>query len=395
MRKLLVVSLVLLFLLEISQVYFIMPFPGSQKMDSINFAYWMHNNIFWIRGIFMVVLLIALLPVLRRSKVTGIVVISIFLVLYGYVFYKINFKLMADKMFLQPRSIVFKNAADNTVEAKRLVLGVEINGEAKAYPIQVIGYHHQVRDSIAGIPVMITYCTVCRTGRVFSPAVNGKIENFRLVGMDHFNAMFEDATTKSWWQQATGKAIAGDLKGNALSEIHSEQATLGIWLTKHPNTLILQPDTTFNKYYKSLDKFDDGTTEDDLEKRDSLSWQEKSWVVGIDQNNSARAYDWNLLVEKRMVEDTVGQVPVLITLENDTASFNVLSRKVRSEVLSFTLQPGYNNLMTDTNTNSTWTYSGICVDGMMKGSRLNKVKASQEFWHSWRTFHVGTGQYKN
>ena len=74
---------------------------------------------------------------------------------------------------------------------------------------------------------MITYCTVCRTGRVYSPIVNGKLEKFRLVGMDHFNAMFEDETTKSWWQQATGIAIAGPLKGSRLEEIPSHQAIAG------------------------------------------------------------------------------------------------------------------------------------------------------------------------
>jgi hypothetical protein len=58
---------------------------------------------------------------------------------------------------------------------------------------------------------MVTYCTVCRTGRVYGPIINGKKETFRLVGMDHFNAMLEDATTKSWWQQATWDArAAGD-----------------------------------------------------------------------------------------------------------------------------------------------------------------------------------------
>ncbi len=393
MRKLLTLSLVLLFLVEISQIYFIMPFPGSQKMNTINLAYWIHNNILWIRSVLLIALVVSLVRVFPEAKKVGKVVISIFLILYGYIFYKVNFRFQADKMFLQPKSVVFKNSSENTVDAKRLVLGVEINGEAKAYPIQVIGYHHQVRDSIAGQPVMITYCTVCRTGRVFSPKVNGKLEDFRLVGMDHFNAMFEDATTKTWWQQATGEAIVGDLKGSRLDEIHADQSSLGMWVSKHPNTLILQPDTTFNKRYKSLDKFDDGTTPDDLEKRDSSSWKEKSWVIGIDQNNSARAYDWNMLVEKRVIEDVVGELPVIITLENDTASFNVLSRKVRSEVLSFKPQPAFNNLMNDTNTNSTWTYSGLCIDGVMKGSRLNKVRASQEFWHSWRTFHVGTTKF--
>ncbi len=80
-----------------------------------------------------------------------------------------------------------------------------------------------MRDTVGGAPVMVTYCTVCRTGRVYNLVVNGNSEIFRLVGIDQFNAMFEDATTKSWWQQATGMAISG---GTTLPEIPSQQLTL-------------------------------------------------------------------------------------------------------------------------------------------------------------------------
>ena len=76
-----------------------------------------------------------------------------------------------------------------------------------------IGYHHQVRDRVGGTDVLVTYCTVCRSGRVFSPLVDGTLERFRLVGMDRFNAMFEDESTGSWWRQATGAAVAGPRKG--------------------------------------------------------------------------------------------------------------------------------------------------------------------------------------
>jgi hypothetical protein len=76
-------------------------------------------------------------------------------------------------MFYQPKTKSFASATDFASDTSMLVIGVALNGEAKAYPIQVIGYHHQVRDTVGGLPVMVTYCTVCRTGRVFSPVING------------------------------------------------------------------------------------------------------------------------------------------------------------------------------------------------------------------------------
>jgi hypothetical protein len=249
-----------------------------------------------------------------------------------------------------------------------------------------------VRDTVGGTPVMVTYCTVCRTGRVYSPVVKGKPETFRLVGMDHFIAMFEDSRTKSWWQQATGVAVAGELKGKSLHEFPSKQAKLGTWLTAYPNSLVLQPDTIYKKQYKSLRDFDDGTTEDELEKRDSASWKFKSWVVGVEHNGTATAYDWNMLYEHRLLQDSLPGMPLMITLENDTATFHVLNRKINNDVLQFSRLG--NGTLTDTKTASVWSLSGVCVDGPMKGTRLPPLQASQEFWHSWKSFHPSTRMFK-
>jgi hypothetical protein len=236
---------------------------------------------------------------------------------------------------------------------------------------------------------MVTYCTVCRTGRVYSPVVNGKLETFRLVGMDHFNAMFEDATTKSWWQQATGTAISGPLKGTTLPEIPSQQMSLASWLSAHPTSLIMQPDTTFSKDYADLTDYDNGTIKSGLEKRDSLSWKDKSWVIGIAHNNIAKAYDWNELVTKRLIEDSLPQLPVVLFLEQDSVSFHAWNRTLDTATLHFE-KVETANVFKDRNTGSTWNNQGFCMEGALKGKQLQPVQAYQEFWHSWKTFHPYT-----
>jgi len=394
MRKLLLaIGFLLLFIPEILRVYLIMPFPGSQCRNTIQLAYWLNGNLIWIRILGLLMVLFPVIYVMRNSKTWKKILLSIVIILYGLIFYFVNFRFQADKMFYQPRNKNFATAADNKISADKLVIGVVINGEAKAYPIQLIGYHHQVRDTIGNTPVMVTYCTVCRTGRVFSPVVNGKIETFRLVGMDHFNAMFEDANTKSWWRQETGVAAAGPLAGTALMEIPSRQSVLAAWLLQYPNSLILQPDTIFKKRYENLADFDKGTIDGDLEKRDSASWKFKSWVIGIAHNNEARAYDWNELVDKKILEDSLPGLPLVIVLEKDTATFHVWSRIVKGNPLQF-LKDNQSDLIKDNNTNSTWNMNGICIDGPLKGEQLIPVQAYQEFWHSWRTFHPKTTQYK-
>ncbi|PWT75629.1 MAG: hypothetical protein C5B59_08390 [Bacteroidetes bacterium] len=390
----LIIGLILLFAVEILRVYFIMPFPGSQHNNTIGIAYWLNNNIRWIRILLILIISYPVISILQNARIWKKILLGLVLIFYGVAFYFFQFRFQADKIFYQPHNKNFADAKDNKIPTDKLIIGVTVNGEAKAYPIQLIGYHHQVRDSIGHTPVMITYCTVCRTGRAFSPYVNNKLENFRLVGMDHFNAMFEDASTKSWWRQVSGEAIAGPLVGARLREMPSSQMTLASWLSQYPSSLILQRDTLFNQDYDDLADFDKGTIKGGLEKRDSASWKFKSWIVGVDNHKAARAYDWNELVSKGIIEDSLPGLPLLIMLEKDTASFHVWSRDVKGFHLQFVKNSSNANLFSDRNTESKWNMAGLCVEGPLKGEQLIPIQASQEFWHSWRTFHSATSQFK-
>lgn len=371
-----------------------MPFPGSQQSNTINIAYFLHNYIWLLRIVGIVLAIGPLLYYLRKGKAWQKILLVVVLLLYGFVFYMFNFKFLADKMFYQPKEKLFTNNVPDSLKQK-LVIGVVINGEAKAYPIQVIGYHHQVKDTIGGSPVIVTYCTVCRTGRVFSPFVNDKYEEFRLVGMDHFNAMFEDATTKSWWRQANGEAITGKLKGTRLPEVASRQMRLDDWMQLYPASTVLLPDSNFNKKYAGLKNYDIDTAIGSLETRDSASWKMKSWVIGVNIKNEAKAYDWNTLDKKKLLQDSVAGIQLLLTLHPNAQTFYVLNRTVAGKVLHFTYDDtsvAYKPtpVMRDAETNSVWKLNGVCADGAMRGSVLAPVQAYQEFWHSWQTFHPNT-----
>jgi len=382
-----------LVLTEIARVYYIMPFPGSQHDDTIAVAYFIQSNLGLIRLVGIALLGYPLYHYFKAGSRKMKVTVGLLLVVYGVIFYLFNFEFLADKMFIQSENKRLADVKDNTVSIKQLVVGVSLNGEAKAYPIEIIGYHHQVRDTVGGEAIMVTYCTVCRTGRVFSPTVNGQTETFRLVGMDHFNAMFEDSRTRSWWRQVNGEAIAGKLKGQLLREIPSEQMRLESWIGQHPNTLILQPDTLFKEEYDGLKNYDEGKSKSDLTKPDSLSWKEKSWVVGVSLGLYATAYDWKDLKKRRVINDEVSAIPLVIVLENDTASFHVWNRIAGRDTLTFVYSDSLKT-MVDTRTHSLWDWSGRCEQGSLKGTQLKTVQSYQEFWHSWRTFHPQTKQFK-
>mgnify|MGYP001553328221 FL=1 len=389
---LLIVGILFLFALEILKVYFIMPFPGSQHGNTLRFAYFIDNNSWWLRSLGLLMVSYPLFLIFTQGKTWSKWLVMFVLFLYGGIFYLVNYRFLAYKMFYQPRQKTLADVSRNVIGLDQLVLGVTINGQAKAYPIEVIGYHHQVRDTVGREPVMVTYCTVCRTGRVFSPYVKGHYQNFRLVGMDHFNAMFEDGSTRSWWQQATGVALIGPLKGSRLKEWPSEQMRLTAWIRKHPATLILQPDTTFNEAYEDLRNYDIGTIKSGLEKRDSASWKNKSWVVGLQVNGQAKAYDWNDLIRFRLINDSISSVPLLLAVEADSASFHVWNAELNGKHLHFYLDVA-SGLLKDNNTKSTWNFDGICTEGPLKGSSLTNRQAYQEFWHSWKQFHPNTTIY--
>jgi len=101
------------------------------------------------------------------------------------------------------------------------------------------------------------------------------------------------------------------------------------WIRQHPNSLILQPDTLFKEEYDGLKNYDEGKSKSDLTKPDSLSWKEKSWVVGVSLGLYAKAYDWMDLKKRRVINDQVSAIPVVIALENDTASFHVWEQDCR------------------------------------------------------------------
>ncbi|MEK7728585.1 MAG: DUF3179 domain-containing (seleno)protein [candidate division KSB1 bacterium] len=385
-----IIGFILLLGAEVLRVYFIMPFPGSQRSETIDLAYFLHHNIAYFRILGLLLLGSSAFHLFRAGGKIARGSIASALVIYALVCYFFNFRFLADKMFYEPKHKIFAEASSNQIPQTNLVLGVSLNGESKAYPLEIIGYHHQVRDTIGNTPVMITYCTVCRTGRVFNPVLAGKLESFRLVGMDHFNAMFEDASTKSWWRQVNGEAIAGPLQGTMLEELPSEQMRLAAWLEHHPNSLIMQPDSAFQEEYEGLKNYDEGKGKSALTRADSLSWQEKSWILGVQLGAHARAYDWNDLLARRVLNDTLAGVALVVAVENDSASFHVWQR----DSLTFRFDAAVLQLQ-DEQTHSLWNWKGECIAGALQGRRLQRVQSYQEFWHSWRTFRPHTTRFSS
>jgi len=382
MKKAFYIGLVALVLFEFFKVYFIMPMPGSQRMNSLDFAYFLHSYRWPIRIVLLVLLVVGARSAFQVKRKWVPAVFTLLLLVVGYYF---NFKMTAEKIFKVPEQLVFKPKDENILGDSTVVVAVSLGGETKAYPVRYIVYHHQVQDEVGGKLLLITYCSVCRTGRVFEPLVKGKPETFRLVGMDHFNAMFEDVTTKSWWRQVNGEAVTGKLKGEVLPEVESFQLTLAKLFQLYPDAQVMQPDLTAlaDLKYDTLGKYEYGRSKGDLTRTDSLSWQDKSWVVGVEVEGVSKAYDWNQLKAERVLNDKIKNTAIVIALAVDNQSYAVFKRSdtaqfsVRNDTLVAGLQ--------------VFDFSGRALQD---GESLQRINAYQEFWHSWRTFHPHTERYE-
>jgi len=376
----------LLFFPGLLHAYLLMPFPGSQNLEAIKLCYYLEKIILPLRIAGGLILIWYLVKYFTKNTSKGRWVKGTLLGLGLISFYVTDVAYKASAMFEEPVDIKFANAIDNKVPESNVVLGVVNNGVAKAYPLNYLGYHHKIQDNVGKLPVLVTYCTMCRSGRVYSPMINGVRQNFRLVGARYYNAVIEDESSGTWWYQATGEAAAGPMSGSKLKEITCEQSTLSAWLDKHPGSLILQPDTHFIDAYNDLKNYDrvQPVDKDSLMKnKDSLV--RKSWYVGVIVETQPKAYNWRKLEKIRVINDNIGKTPLLVMLENDSLTFHAFNRHVDGKELNFKI--GTDECLTDKETSSIWDLDGLCIAGAHKGKRLAKVQAYQEYRHSWLHFH--------
>ena len=144
----------------------------------------------------------------------------------------------------------------------------------------------------------------------------------------------------------------------------------------------MQADPAFTQQYAKDYAFERGTSRGRLTGTDPRSWEDKSWVIGIRIGSASRAYDWNQLLKVRTINDTLGGRPLVIVVASDSASFYAF---VRPDASSKFVATG-DSIRTGTR--------AFAFSGRGPGGTLESLVASQEFWHSWRTFNPATSKYQ-
>lgn len=362
--------------------------PVLQKYPwQLDLAYFMWSNILPIRIVLvasLVLLLWLMTPEARFAAIIGGVLLGL---LWGGIYWLFNRRWVGKYKFLPITTMNFAKAAQNEIKLNAQVIGVDINGVRKAYPVNMLWYHHQISDTVGNQPIWITYCGLCRSGRIYDVSVDGKALDFGLVGAITFNAVFKDNQTGSWWRQETGEAVKGPFSGKVLGDFPMEQMSLQKWLTKYPDSDVLQYDPTFLKKYN----FVEGVMNDPSKRPGWHQHEIPPIIIGIELNGQARAYDLDELEYRRLVMDTLGDSELLLVCSEDGSSSYAYHRKLNGEILDFEID---GDELIDTKTGSRWDIFGRCVAGELEGSQLTGIQIYQQYIRAWKDFHPESTYYE-
>jgi hypothetical protein len=145
----------------------------------------------------------------------------------------------------------FKPAGEvSDLASNEPVIGLEIGGDARAYPLRILIWHEIVNDVVGGRPVTVTYCPLCNSAIVFDRRVGDRLLDFGTTGkLRNSDLVMYDRQTETWWQQFTGEAIVGELVGTTLTLIPARLESFAQFRERHPPGRVLVPnDPTMRRY---------------------------------------------------------------------------------------------------------------------------------------------------
>jgi hypothetical protein len=271
---------------------------------------------------------------------------------------------------------------------------------------------------------------------VWTRTLSGRVLHFYLAGINNQNFLMRDKETGSWWQQITGKAIYGPLKGATLELVPSDELTFGQWKSEVSDGKVLAPVPKYVKKY-------DSNWEPEVAKLPVVisfpgtELKSRDVVVGIEVNGVSRAYPWEKLVKQSPVMDRVTGKPILIAVAADGKSFRAFVSRIDDKDTEFFLKGDSDSdtsetpqdnaagvsatpdpqeaagsgphsetgkpvaasapkpwILLDATTASEWNFRGCAISGPAQGKCLERLPALKDYWFNWRNYHPETTIYK-
>lgn len=303
--------------------------------------------------------------------------------------------------------------APSYMKPREPVIAVEINGDARAYPLAMLMWHEIANDTVGGRPVTVTFCPLCNTALTFNRVVDGVELTFGTTGkVRNSDLVMWDRQTQSWWQQITGEAIVGHYAGlgTELEVISSPVIAWETFADQYPDGLVME--RIFDEFgfpvksydlapYAGYDSVDASPfaipDQDILDGRMPPNLR----VLTVQLGDTIVAYPFPFLKQAVVVNDNLEGTDVAIFFDNGTLSafFDTLDRQLtsgsttmfRREVdgrsLTFELTE---DGISDVETGTSWNLLGKAIEGELKGRELQPVIHQNHFWFAWAVFQPDT-----
>ena len=265
-----------------------------------------------------------------------------------------------------------------------LVFGVEINGDVRAYPLRIMGWHEMFNDTIGGVPVALAYCTLCGAGILFETKLPGRDKPL-VFGSSGFlyrsNKLMFDRETDSLWNQFTGKPVSGPLRNTGIAlKIRPVVITAwSTWLARHPSTKVLSLNTGHQRDYGPGVVYDEYFASPELMfptiVRDEKTIKRKDFVFGIRDVGTAKAWPLTAFIVRPVINDVIG--PRNIVLIGDAATRTV--RAYNRSGLEFMAGDRPQDLK---GPNGDWSITEEALVGP-SGAKLARVPGHISYWFAW------------
>jgi hypothetical protein len=298
------------------------------------------------------------------------------------------------------------------LDQREPVISLEIDGEARAYPLQIMTWHEIVNDVIGGTPVAVTFCPLCNTAIAYErPGIDGEITTFGTSGkLINSNLVMYDRATESLWPQVTGVALTGPQEGQSLGRIPAQIVSWADFQRAYPNGTVLSRDTGHDRRYgdnpyPGYDEVGKAPFLYSGEVDGRLAAVER--VLGVSVGDEVVAFPYFRLQQLAegglsIVQTKIASEPVVvfwkagavsaldetrIAASRDVGAGAAFSRKLGADILSFTVE---RRRILDVSTRTSWDIFGRGVAGRLKGERLETLNMTDSFWFDWAAFHPDT-----
>jgi Protein of unknown function (DUF3179) len=288
------------------------------------------------------------------------------------------------------------------------VLALEIDGDARAYPLQIMTWHEIANDTVSGVPVAVTYCPLCNTAIAFDRRLDDRVLSFGTSGMLYHSALvMYDRQTESLWSHFTSEALVGVLAGQQLHTFPVAIVSWSDWRDAHPDGLVLSRETGHGRDYgvNPYPGYDDVDTPPflfDGEVDGRLAAKERIVGIGLDRDPVAVRLD--ALTEAGVLTVDVDGTPLtvwhlpgtasaldaqVVSEGRDVGATGVFVPEVDGQTLTFELHDDGDRLV-DAETGSEWDIFGEAFAGSLTGERLEAVEHVDTFWFAWAAYQPDT-----